>query len=68
MAGSGKQARLYPDPAVGSAAAPIAAMGMGMDLLVRTSGVARESIYRCFATKDDVAAAAVSERDVRLPR
>lgn len=41
-------------------------MGMGMDLLVRTSGVARESIYRCFATKDDVAAAAVSERDVRL--
>jgi len=42
-------------------------MGMGMDLLVRISGVARKSIYRYFATKDDVAAAALSERDVRLP-
>lgn len=37
----------------------------GMDLLVRTSGVARKSIYRYFATKDDVAAAALGERDVR---
>lgn len=37
----------------------------GMDLLVRTSGVARKSIYRYFATKDDVAAAALIERDER---
>ena len=37
----------------------------GMDLLVKTSGVARKSIYRHFANKDDVAAAALSARDVR---
>ncbi|WNW09784.1 TetR family transcriptional regulator [Pseudomonas sp. DTU_2021_1001937_2_SI_NGA_ILE_001] len=37
----------------------------GMDLLVKTSGVARKSIYRYFATKDEVAAAALSERDIR---
>lgn len=37
----------------------------GMDLLVKTSGVARKSIYRYFATKDDVAAAALNARDVR---
>ncbi len=37
----------------------------GMDLLVKTSGVARKSIYRYFATKDDVAAAALHERDER---
>ena len=37
----------------------------GMDLLVKTSGVARKSIYRYFATKDDVAAAALKVRDVR---
>lgn len=37
----------------------------GMDLLVKTSGVARKSIYRYFATKDDVAAAALKERDER---
>lgn len=37
----------------------------GMDLLVRTSGVARKSIYRHFATKDEVAAAALNARDVR---
>lgn len=37
----------------------------GMDLLVKTSGVARKSIYRYFATKDDVAAAALNERDER---
>lgn len=37
----------------------------GMDLLVRTSGVARKSIYRYFATKDDVAAAALNARDER---
>lgn len=35
----------------------------GMDLLVKTSGVARKSIYRYFPTKDDVAAAALNERD-----
>ncbi|HAB01781.1 MAG TPA: TetR family transcriptional regulator [Pseudomonas sp.] len=37
----------------------------GMDLLVKTSGVARKSIYRHFANKDDVAAAALNARDVR---
>jgi len=37
----------------------------GMDLLVRTSGVARKSIYRYFANKDDIAAAALNARDVR---
>lgn len=37
----------------------------GMDLLVKTSGVARKSIYRHFENKDDVAAAALSARDVR---
>jgi AcrR family transcriptional regulator len=37
----------------------------GMDLLVKTSGVARKSIYRYFATKDAVAAAALEVRDVR---
>ncbi|MFK7700872.1 TetR/AcrR family transcriptional regulator [Pseudomonas caspiana] len=38
---------------------------MGMDLLVRTSGVARKSIYRYYATKEDVAVNALSARDVR---
>jgi AcrR family transcriptional regulator len=38
---------------------------MGMDLLVRTSGVARKSIYRYYATKEDVAVSALSARDVR---
>jgi AcrR family transcriptional regulator len=37
----------------------------GMDLLVKTSGVARKSIYRYFATKDEIAAAALNARDVR---
>jgi len=37
----------------------------GMDLLVKTSGVSRKSIYRYFATKDEVAAAALNVRDVR---
>ncbi|URQ62555.1 TetR family transcriptional regulator [Pantoea alhagi] len=37
----------------------------GMDLLVRSSGVARKSIYRYFANKDDVAAAALNARDER---
>lgn len=38
---------------------------MGMDLLVRTSGVARKSIYRYYATKENVAVQALSVRDVR---
>ncbi|WP_044901285.1 TetR/AcrR family transcriptional regulator [Pseudomonas sp. CFII64] len=38
---------------------------MGMDLLVRTSGVARKSIYRYYATKDEVAVHALSARDIR---
>jgi len=37
----------------------------GMDLLVKTSGVARKSIYRYFANKDEVAAAVLNARDVR---
>ncbi|MGG5839885.1 TetR/AcrR family transcriptional regulator [Huaxiibacter chinensis] len=37
----------------------------GMDRLVKTSGVARKSIYRHFANKEDVAAAALNERDER---
>ncbi|MXP56876.1 TetR/AcrR family transcriptional regulator [Pantoea sp. Taur] len=38
---------------------------MGMDLLVKTSGVARKSLYRHFANKEDVASAALTERDER---
>lgn len=38
---------------------------MGMDLLVKTSGVARKSIYRHFSNKEDVASAALNERDER---
>ncbi|MBU1331264.1 MAG: TetR family transcriptional regulator [Gammaproteobacteria bacterium] len=37
----------------------------GMDLLVKTSGVARKSIYRYFVTKDDIAEAALKARDIR---
>ncbi|KAG0771192.1 hypothetical protein G6F22_016699 [Rhizopus arrhizus] len=37
----------------------------GMDLLVKTSGVARKSIYRHFENKDQVAATALNARDVR---
>ncbi|HFF3759000.1 TetR/AcrR family transcriptional regulator [Stenotrophomonas forensis] len=37
----------------------------GMDLLVKTSGVARKSIYRHFENKDQVAAAALNARDER---
>lgn len=37
----------------------------GMELLVKTSGVARKSIYHHFANKDEVAAAALNARDVR---
>ncbi len=36
---------------------------MGMDLLVKTSGVARKSIYRHFTSKEEVASAALSARD-----
>jgi len=38
---------------------------MGMDLLVRSSGVARKSIYRYFTTKEEIAARALSARDIR---
>lgn len=38
---------------------------MGMDLLVKNSGVARKSIYRHFANKEDVASAALNARDER---
>ena len=38
---------------------------MGMDLLVKTSGVARKSIYRHFANKEDVASAVLHGRDER---
>ncbi|WP_397453805.1 TetR/AcrR family transcriptional regulator [Pseudomonas sp. NA-150] len=37
----------------------------GMDLLVRTSGVARKTIYRYFSTKDEIAAQALHARDIR---
>lgn len=37
----------------------------GMDLLVKSSGVARKSIYHHFTNKDEVAAAALNARDVR---
>lgn len=37
----------------------------GMDLLVKTSGVARKSIYRHFINKEEVAAAALNARDER---
>ncbi|EOZ7623872.1 TetR/AcrR family transcriptional regulator [Enterobacter mori] len=38
---------------------------MGMDLLVKTSGVARKSIYRHFSNKEDVTSAALNGRDER---
>lgn len=38
---------------------------MGMELLVKTSGVARKSIYRHFTNKEDVTSAALTERDER---
>ncbi|WP_448632541.1 MULTISPECIES: TetR/AcrR family transcriptional regulator [Pseudomonas fluorescens group] len=37
----------------------------GMDLLVRTAGVSRKSIYRYFANKDDLIVAALKRRDER---
>jgi len=37
----------------------------GIDLLVRTSGVARKSLYRYFGTKDDLTLEALRRRDIR---
>ncbi|MBV4484918.1 TetR family transcriptional regulator [Pseudomonas sp. SWRI153] len=36
-----------------------------MDLLVKTAGVSRKSIYRYFADKDDLVVAALQRRDIR---
>lgn len=40
----------------------------GMDLIVKTSGVARKSIYRYFSTKDDLIVEALKRRDERWMR
>ncbi len=37
----------------------------GIDLLVKTSGVARKSIYKHFGTKDDLTVEALRRRDIR---
>ncbi|WP_434581124.1 TetR/AcrR family transcriptional regulator [Pseudomonas sp. Z5-35] len=37
----------------------------GMDLLVKTAGVSRKSIYRYFANKEDLVVAALKRRDER---
>jgi AcrR family transcriptional regulator len=37
----------------------------GMDLLVKTAGVSRKSIYRYFANKEELTIAALQRRDVR---
>lgn len=37
----------------------------GMDLIVKSSGVARKTIYRYFRTKDELVAEALSKRDER---
>ena len=37
----------------------------GMDLLVKTAGVSRKSIYRYFANKDELVIAALQRRDAR---
>ncbi|MEO6681032.1 MAG: helix-turn-helix domain-containing protein [Pseudomonas sp.] len=37
----------------------------GMDLLVKTAGVSRKSIYRYFANKEELVVAALQRRDVR---
>ncbi|VVO35334.1 TetR/AcrR family transcriptional regulator [Pseudomonas fluorescens] len=37
----------------------------GMDLLVKTAGVSRKSIYRYFANKDELTVAALQRRDER---
>lgn len=40
----------------------------GMDAIVKSSGVARKTIYRYFPTKDELVAAALSKRDERWIR
>lgn len=40
----------------------------GMDAIVKSSGVARKTIYRYFSTKDELVAAALSKRDERWMR
>jgi AcrR family transcriptional regulator len=40
----------------------------GMDLLVKTAGVSRKSIYRYFANKEDLVVAALKRRDERWMR
>jgi len=40
----------------------------GMDAIVKSSGVARKTIYRYFRTKDDLVAEALSKRDERWMR
>jgi len=40
----------------------------GMDLLVKTAGVSRKSIYRYFANKDELVVAALQRRDQRWMR
>ncbi len=40
----------------------------GMDLIVKSSGVARKTIYRYFRTKDELVAEALSKRDERWMR
>ncbi|MGH8409814.1 MAG: TetR/AcrR family transcriptional regulator, partial [Pseudomonas sp.] len=37
----------------------------GMDLLVKTAGVSRKSVYRYFANKDELVIAALQHRDER---
>ncbi len=37
----------------------------GMDLLVKTAGVSRKSVYRYFANKDELVVAALQRRDQR---
>ncbi|MDI2590292.1 TetR/AcrR family transcriptional regulator [Pseudomonas sp. 681] len=37
----------------------------GMDLLVKTAGVSRKSVYRYFANKEELVVAALQRRDVR---
>ncbi|QAY85976.1 TetR/AcrR family transcriptional regulator [Pseudomonas arsenicoxydans] len=37
----------------------------GMDLLVKTAGVSRKSIYRYFANKEELTVAALQRRDIR---
>src|ERR1700687_5837310 len=40
----------------------------GMDLIVKSSGVARKSIYRYFNSKDELVAGVLRERDKRWMR